>query len=200
MAGKSSTSLMLFLSERNIVMRSTPQPQPPVGGSPYSSAVQKSSSSTWASSSPAAAWRACSANRSRCTAGLFSSVYALHTSRWQMKSSKRSVSPGLLRWYLASGDISSGWSMMKVGLVMLSSRKWPTSLSSRRAAERGSGHRTSCCSQRALSVGAKAGSPSAGSVTPMASSRPSIMLMRLKGGVKSMVTGSAPGSGVYWMT
>uniref|UniRef100_A0A8W7PZG7 Uncharacterized protein n=1 Tax=Anopheles coluzzii TaxID=1518534 RepID=A0A8W7PZG7_ANOCL len=56
MAGKSSTSLMLFESVRNMVSRSMPMPQPPVGGRPYSSAVQKFSSTSWASSSPAALW------------------------------------------------------------------------------------------------------------------------------------------------
>lgn len=42
MAGNRITSLMLFLSAKNIVSRSTPQPQPPVGGRPCSSAVTKS--------------------------------------------------------------------------------------------------------------------------------------------------------------
>ena len=46
----------------------------------------------------------------------------------------------LLRWYLASGDIISGCSVMKVGLMMLSSRKWPTNLSTRRATVRGFAH------------------------------------------------------------
>lgn len=48
------------------------------------------------------------------------------TSRPQTKSSKRSVSPGLVRWYLARGDMISGWSVMKVGLTHLSSKKSPT--------------------------------------------------------------------------
>ena len=34
-----------------------------------------------------------------------------------MNSSIRSVRPGRDRWYLASGDISSGWSQMNVGLA-----------------------------------------------------------------------------------
>ena len=44
MAGNSSTSLMLLLSVRNMVRRSTPRPQPPVGGRACSRATQKSSS------------------------------------------------------------------------------------------------------------------------------------------------------------
>mmetsp|Transcript_7498 Transcript_7498/g.9311 ORF Transcript_7498/g.9311 Transcript_7498/m.9311 type:complete len:326 (+) Transcript_7498:112-1089(+) len=50
--GKSRTSRMESLSVRNIVRRSMPMPQPPVGGRAYSIAVQKSSSLTIASSSP----------------------------------------------------------------------------------------------------------------------------------------------------
>ena len=46
MAGKSRTSLMLFESVKNMVRRSMPIPQPPVGGKPYSSALQKFSSIT----------------------------------------------------------------------------------------------------------------------------------------------------------
>jgi hypothetical protein len=48
------TSLMLVVSVKSIVMRSMPMPQPPVGGKPYSSAVQNVSSMNMASSSPAA--------------------------------------------------------------------------------------------------------------------------------------------------
>jgi hypothetical protein len=40
-AGKSMTSLMLFVSVRSMVILSTPHPQPPVGGRPYSRAVTK---------------------------------------------------------------------------------------------------------------------------------------------------------------
>lgn len=47
-------TLMLLESVRNIATRSMPMPQPPVGGSPYSRAVQKVSSMNMASSSPAA--------------------------------------------------------------------------------------------------------------------------------------------------
>ena len=45
---------MLLLSVRNMVSRSMPSPKPPVGGRPYSKAVQKFSSTYMASSSPAA--------------------------------------------------------------------------------------------------------------------------------------------------
>lgn len=47
-------TLMLLESVRNMVSLSMPMPQPAVGGKPYSSAVQKFSSTNWASSSPAA--------------------------------------------------------------------------------------------------------------------------------------------------
>ena len=53
------TSLILFESVRNMVSLSMPIPQPPVGGSPYSRAVQKFSSTNIASSSPAALSLAC---------------------------------------------------------------------------------------------------------------------------------------------
>lgn len=52
-------------------------------------------------------------------------VFSL-TSLPQTKSSNRSVSPGLERWYLARGDMISGWSVMKVGWTHLSSKKSPT--------------------------------------------------------------------------
>jgi len=45
---------MLLESVRNMASLSNPSPQPPVGGSPYSRAVQKFSSTNIASSSPAA--------------------------------------------------------------------------------------------------------------------------------------------------
>ena len=54
MAGKKSTSLMLLESVRNMASLSMPMPHPPVGGSPYSRAVQKFSSMNIASSSPLA--------------------------------------------------------------------------------------------------------------------------------------------------
>ena len=44
---------MFAVSVSSIVRRSTPSPQPPVGGNPYSSASQNVSSITCASSSPA---------------------------------------------------------------------------------------------------------------------------------------------------
>ena len=47
MAGKSKTSLIFHLLDKNIVKRSTPQPQPPVGGKACSKATQKSSSNTY---------------------------------------------------------------------------------------------------------------------------------------------------------
>lgn len=47
MAGKSSTSLMFHLFVKNMHRRSMPTPQPPVGGSAYSIATQKSSSCTY---------------------------------------------------------------------------------------------------------------------------------------------------------
>lgn len=51
-------TLMLLESVRNMHRRSMPMPQPAVGGSPYSSAVQNVSSMNMASSSPSAlAWR-----------------------------------------------------------------------------------------------------------------------------------------------
>mmetsp|Transcript_11056 Transcript_11056/g.38487 ORF Transcript_11056/g.38487 Transcript_11056/m.38487 type:complete len:228 (-) Transcript_11056:1079-1762(-) len=187
MAGNSSTSRMLFLSARNMVMRSMPMPQPAVGGRPYSSATQKPSSWPCASSSPAALFFIWSTKRSRCTRGLFSSVYALTTSKPAMKHSKRSVRPGSARWYLASGDISSGWSVMKVGLMQSTSMKSPTSLSSRRAVVRGAGHLTSFSTHR-RSRKSRASSVvmSAGILMPIASSRPLSMGTRRKGGVKSI--------------
>ena len=47
-------TLILLELVRNIVSLSMPMPHPPVGGNPYSSAVQKFSSTNIASSSPAA--------------------------------------------------------------------------------------------------------------------------------------------------
>ena len=61
MAGKSSTSLMLFLLVKNMAKRSIPSPNPPVGGNPCSKAVTKESSITIASSSPALPSRRASA-------------------------------------------------------------------------------------------------------------------------------------------
>merc|ERR1719221_1362885 len=50
--GNKITSLMLFLLDKNMVMRSIPKPRPPVGGNPYSNAVTNASSIPCASSSP----------------------------------------------------------------------------------------------------------------------------------------------------
>ena len=44
MAGNSRTSLMLAESVKNMTNRSIPNPQPPVGGRPYSRAFKKVSS------------------------------------------------------------------------------------------------------------------------------------------------------------
>jgi hypothetical protein len=45
-------TLMFWESVNNMVRRSIPKPQPPVGGRPYSRAVQNVSSKAIASSSP----------------------------------------------------------------------------------------------------------------------------------------------------
>ena len=92
-----SLTFMFAESVKNMVSLSMPRPHPPVGGRPYSRAVQKFSSITWASSSPASLSSACCWNLSRWTWGSFSSVYALTISFWQVKSSKRSVRPGIER-------------------------------------------------------------------------------------------------------
>ena len=101
MAGKNKTSLILFESVRNIVSLSIPMPHPPVGGKPYSRAVQKPSSINIASSSPDALSLDCCSNRDLCTAGSFNSVYALQISFLQQKSSNRSVNPFSERCHLA---------------------------------------------------------------------------------------------------
>ena len=44
MVGNNNTSRIEALSVKNMTIRSIPMPRPPVGGMPYSSAVQKSSS------------------------------------------------------------------------------------------------------------------------------------------------------------
>mmetsp|Transcript_12986 Transcript_12986/g.39307 ORF Transcript_12986/g.39307 Transcript_12986/m.39307 type:complete len:243 (+) Transcript_12986:683-1411(+) len=201
MAGNSSTSLMLAVSVRSMVRRSMPMPQPAVGGSPYSRAEQKPSSISCASSSPASLSCACSAKRSRCTTGSFSSVYALASSRRFTNSSNRSVMPGLLLCHLARGDMSWGWSVMKVGLMQSTSRNSPTSLSSSLAGVCGgaqsslcflhSSHRTSLASDELRS----------GSLTFSFSSSPDTMDTRGQPGVKSMVMGGSSGpSAWYWMT
>lgn len=52
------------------------------------------------------------------------------------------INPGT--HHFASGDMIIGWSQMKVGLMHVSSRNSPTSLSSSRAAVRGGGQLISC--------------------------------------------------------
>lgn len=131
---------MLLLSVKNMVNLSMPIPQPPVGGKPYSNAVQKFSSTICASSSPAALSFACCSNRCRCTTGSFNSVYALHTSFFMTNNSKRSVRPGMERCHFARGLMIWGCSVMKVGLMHFSSMYSPHSLSRRRAVVRGGGH------------------------------------------------------------
>ena len=101
-AGKNKTSLMLFESVRNIVIRSIPMPHPPVGGKPYSSAVQYPSSINIASSSPDFLSATCCSNLDLCTMGSFNSVYALQISFLQQNSSNRSVSPDSERCHLAT--------------------------------------------------------------------------------------------------
>ena len=54
--------------------------------------------------------------------------------------------------HLASGDMICGCSVMNVGLMHVSSKNSPTSLSSRRAAVRGALHSTLCFTQRASSA------------------------------------------------
>mmetsp|Transcript_14565 Transcript_14565/g.33890 ORF Transcript_14565/g.33890 Transcript_14565/m.33890 type:complete len:221 (+) Transcript_14565:687-1349(+) len=90
-AGNRRTSLMLLLFDKNMVRRSIPKPNPPVGGNPCSNAVTKESSNTIASSSPALPAFACSKKSSRCTTGLFNSVYAFANSLPAANNSNRSV-------------------------------------------------------------------------------------------------------------
>ena len=66
-------------------------PMPPVGGSPDSMALRKSSSKSWASSSPASFFRSWSSKRPLWSSGSFSSLKALASSLPHMKSSKRCV-------------------------------------------------------------------------------------------------------------
>mmetsp|Transcript_112275 Transcript_112275/g.194991 ORF Transcript_112275/g.194991 Transcript_112275/m.194991 type:complete len:340 (-) Transcript_112275:974-1993(-) len=186
-AGNSSTSRMELLPVRNMVMRSMPMPHPAVGGRPYSRAVMKPSSMSIASSSPPDLSVIWASKRSRCTAGLFSSVYALHTSLVMTNSSKRSVRLwGSSRCHLASGDMMRGWSMMKVGLMQSHSRRSPTNRSSRRATVWGGGQSMLCFLHWASKKALASGDSSGGSFTPSFSSKPGNILMRLNGGVKSI--------------
>mmetsp|Transcript_4793 Transcript_4793/g.19541 ORF Transcript_4793/g.19541 Transcript_4793/m.19541 type:complete len:254 (-) Transcript_4793:1187-1948(-) len=207
-AGKSRTSRIEALSVRNMVSRSMPQPQPPVGARPCSNATQKSSSLTIASSSPAAVSAACAAKRSRWTKGLLSSVYALQSSFVATNSSKRSVTAGLERWYLARGDMTAGCSVMKAGDTHLVSSNSPTRLSTSRATVCGGLHGsipavawTSSNRGTASAASSSAGDSNGhhGADSPSlddeeeaswsslsASRRPSNMGMRGHGGAKSM--------------
>mmetsp|Transcript_40857 Transcript_40857/g.102874 ORF Transcript_40857/g.102874 Transcript_40857/m.102874 type:complete len:217 (-) Transcript_40857:1134-1784(-) len=193
-AGNSKTSLMLMLSVSSMVKRSMPMPHPPVGGRPYSSDTQNVSSMAWLSSSPFSLSFAWSAKHSRCRLGSFSSVYALHTSRPFTNSSNRSVRPGKPRCHLASGDMTCGWSQIKLGLMQSGSMKSPTSLSSRRAVVVGGGHAT-LLSAHSLTRKAFVSSEyrSLGIVTPSFFSSVAIMGKRGHGGVKSTSMGSASG-------
>mmetsp|Transcript_11380 Transcript_11380/g.28781 ORF Transcript_11380/g.28781 Transcript_11380/m.28781 type:complete len:357 (-) Transcript_11380:1071-2141(-) len=196
-AGKRSTSLMLFLLLRNMVTRSMPMPQPPVGGRPYSRASQKDSSCSCASSSPLSLSFIWLTKRARWSCGSFNSVYALQISLPPTKSSKRSVRCGFERCFLASGLMMSGWSVMKVGLIKPSSKKSPTSLSRRRAVVRGGLQSTSSLAQSwsryalASSLLRSSGILMSGTFSRRTSSRPEIIGTRLNGGVKSMVRGSS---------
>mmetsp|Transcript_23741 Transcript_23741/g.58184 ORF Transcript_23741/g.58184 Transcript_23741/m.58184 type:complete len:258 (+) Transcript_23741:563-1336(+) len=141
-SGKAMTSRMDAEFVSSITSRSTPNPMPAVGGMPYSSAVTKSSSMSMGYSSAsysasaalplasAAARRAAcvtlcvsiwDCSRRRCSTGSVSSLKLLASSRPTMNSSKRSVTPGLERCGLASGEISVGWSSTKVGCRSLPS-------------------------------------------------------------------------------
>mmetsp|Transcript_42481 Transcript_42481/g.51544 ORF Transcript_42481/g.51544 Transcript_42481/m.51544 type:complete len:206 (+) Transcript_42481:302-919(+) len=181
-----------------------PIPHPPVGGNPYSSALQKFSSCCCASSSPLSLSFIWSMKRSLCTTGSFNSVYALHTSFVATNSSNRSVRPGLDLCHFARGLMVWGWSQMKVGFKHLSSRKWPTSLSRRRVAVAGGGQTSSCflqaASKYAIASGELRFSAPPGTSIPAASLRPSNMLTRLKGGVKSIVIGGLSGPSMWYST
>ena len=98
---------MLALSVSIMTRRSTPNPSPPVGGMPYSSAFRKSSST-----SALAPWarflEACASMRARWSTGSLSSEKALPISMPLMKYSNRSVMEGSSGLRLASGEISTG--------------------------------------------------------------------------------------------
>ena len=99
---------MVGLSVSSITSRSMPMPMPPVGGIPYSKAIQKSSSIIMASSSPLARSMACCTNRSRWSMGSLSSLKALAYSWPAMNSSNRSVTWGWPGLRLDRGEISTG--------------------------------------------------------------------------------------------
>ena len=87
-------SLIDALSVNSIINLSTPIPNPPVGGIPYSSACTKSSSMSFASSFPLFFCFTCSRNLSYWSIGSFSSEYAFPYSRPPMNTSNLSTNLG----------------------------------------------------------------------------------------------------------
>src|SRR5690606_4213354 len=120
-SGNSTTSRMLGASANSIASLSMPSPRPPVGGIPYSSATRKSSSRRWASSSPVPLRTSRASNRLGWSRGSLCSPNALPCSMPTATGSNRSTRPGRERCPLASGLITSGWSMTKAGPTMLGS-------------------------------------------------------------------------------
>ena len=106
--GKSSTSRIASAPVRSIHIRSIPNPIPPVGGIPISSAFMKSSSVVFASSSPCASNSSCARKRSLWSIGSFSSEYAFAISQPFIKNSKRSTYSGFSGFFFVSGEISIG--------------------------------------------------------------------------------------------
>ena len=119
--GKSSTSLIAALFVKSIHILSIPNPIPPVGGIPISSAFRKSSSVVFASSSPCAKSSSWALKRSLWSIGSFSSEYAFAISQPFIKNSKRSVYSGFSGFFFVSGEISIGWSITNVGWIKCSS-------------------------------------------------------------------------------
>merc|ERR550534_2430470 len=104
-----------------------------------------------------------------------------------MKASNRSVTSGLLRWYLASGDIIVGCSVINAGLMIWLSMNLSVSLSKSLIVVNGAGHSTSCfahSSTRNLLHSLE--SNGLGISTPARSSIVSTIGNRFHGGVKSM--------------
>ena len=98
------TSLIVGLSVSNITSLSTPIPRPPVGGSPYSSAVTKSSSTCALQPGSCALFSlTCFTNLSFWSMGSFSSEKALPNSWRHMKYSNLSVKAGSEGLRFASG-------------------------------------------------------------------------------------------------
>ena len=109
---------MFAVSVSSIVRRSTPSPQPPVGGNPYSSALAERLVDHLRLVVARVLLLGLIGEALRCTIGSFSSVYALQSSRLFTKSSKRSVMSGgpvVLR----QGAHDFGWSMMNPGFQAL---------------------------------------------------------------------------------